>query len=50
MTIDEIREKWDYPNADKLDWNEAKDTVDFLLSQYDKLKEKIKELKKGSSI
>jgi len=29
--VKEIRERWDYPNADKLDWNEAKDTIDLLL-------------------
>jgi len=33
MSIEEIiKERWDYPNADKLDWNNAKDDIDKLLS------------------
>ena len=31
--IKEIEERWDYPNADKLDWNNAKDDIGRLLSK-----------------
>lgn len=45
--IKEIEEEWDYPNADKLDWNKAKDTVDYLLSYIKKLKEAIQQEVEG---
>ena len=40
--IEEIEAMWDYPNADNLDWNDAKDTVDFLLSRIRTLEEGIR--------
>jgi len=41
MDIKEIEEEWDYPNADELDWNKAKDAVDYLLSRIKELEERI---------
>jgi len=38
----EIEERWDYPNADKLDWNNAKDDVDSLISRIKRLGEQLR--------
>lgn len=43
MKIKEIEERWDYPNADKLDWNNAKDDIDSLLSECKRLEARVKE-------
>jgi len=37
--VKEIEERWDYPNADKLDWNNAKDDIDSLLSRIKELQQ-----------
>ena len=39
--IKEIRERWSYPNADKLDWNNAKDDIDSCLSHISTLEERV---------
>jgi len=41
---EEIRERWDYPNADSLDWNDAKGDIQSLLTLLDQEREKVKEL------
>ena len=45
---DEIRNKWDYPNADELDWNDAKDDIDRLLIHIKELEDRIKKHKDHS--
>ena len=46
---EEISIKWDYPNADNLDWNDAKNDMDNLLSRIRELEEGIRQLKQDLS-
>lgn len=44
--VKEIREKWDYPNADNLDWNDARDDIDKLLFLLEEKERKIEDYKR----
>lgn len=38
---EEIKEKWDYPDSDGLDWNDAKDDISILLAEIAELKKDV---------
>jgi len=41
MNLEEIENAWDYPNADELDWNDAKSNVDWLIQRVKSLEAEI---------